>query len=243
MADALHTIASLVRVDGAARMLAGPLAALPEGCSGEQARVEPAVAQAVRAAAQIVLAYPLPLGDALPGLHLIADRMIGLEDLRTGIRNGLARRDISTWGALACRSGGDLLDIPNFGRMSVEAICEAAVWRMAAIAVDSAARWPQPPGAPAAAQPGNGTSDAAPAPEWIALPLRALAAWAITEHEVTTLGGLLRLTPDLGPLPPEVAREWERARELDLRAFATRTGSAAPLPARHHGTPPPGTAS
>ncbi len=65
-------IGSLVQLDSAAEVLAGSLVALPEGCSRGAVRAEPAVADAVKAAARVVRAFRLPLGEALPGLRLRA---------------------------------------------------------------------------------------------------------------------------------------------------------------------------
>jgi hypothetical protein len=52
-----------------------------------------------------------------------------------------------------------------------------------------------------------------------------MAAWAVAEHGVQTLEDLLTLTPGMGALPRDVARSWDRIRQLDLR---TLPGSVLP---------------
>ncbi len=111
-------------------MLAVALRALPEEYTREEACAESAVIGAVTAAARIVQAYPLRLGEVLPGLRLVPDRLIGSGELRPRFRNALFRDDIRTWGDLAQRTPDDLLDIRGFGHGSVEAITRAAVARI-----------------------------------------------------------------------------------------------------------------
>ena len=65
MRQVAQTIGSLVQLDSAAKVLAGALRALPEGCSSDAVRAEPAVADAVKAAARAVGAFRLPLGEVL----------------------------------------------------------------------------------------------------------------------------------------------------------------------------------
>ena len=52
-----------------------------------------------------------------------------------------------------------------------------------------------------------------------------MAAWAVAEHGASTIGDLLTLAPDVQDLPPDVARSWERIRQLDLQPLA---GTALP---------------
>src|SRR6266852_4058569 len=120
MRQVAQMIGSLVQPDSAAEVLAGSLLALPEGCSSDAVRAEPAVA----AAARVVRAFRLPLGEALPGLRLAAGRLISPQELNPRIRNALFREDIRTWGDLARRSELDLLDIRAFGQRSVEVITD-----------------------------------------------------------------------------------------------------------------------
>jgi hypothetical protein len=218
MTEPAENIASLVRVDEVARVLAMALRALPEGCAGEKACADPAVIGAVTAAARIVQAYPLPLDEVLPGLRLVADRLINPGELQPRFRNALFRDGIRTWGDLAQRAPDALLDIRGFGHGSIDAITHAAVAHIVTIAVDAAhSRMPVPP-APvsSAASSGDGMP---PSPEWLALPLRTVARWAAAEREAVTLGDILWLRPEPSGMPPEIAREWERARCLDLRSL------------------------
>ncbi len=50
MAESADIVASLARVDEVARVLAVALGTLPEGCTGDEARAEPAMESAVIAA-------------------------------------------------------------------------------------------------------------------------------------------------------------------------------------------------
>jgi hypothetical protein len=60
--------------------------------------------------------------------------------------------------------------------------------------------------------------------------LEVMAAWAVTEHGARTLGDLLTLTPGVEMLPPDVARSWDRIRQLDLRTLAGRRCQTATCP-------------
>jgi Sigma-70, region 4 len=60
--------------------------------------------------------------------------------------------------------------------------------------------------------------------------LEVIAAWAVAEHGALTLGDLLSLTPSMEALPPDVARSWDRIRQLDLRSLAGAMLSDGDLP-------------
>ena len=55
--------------------------------------------------------------------------------------------------------------------------------------------------------------------------LQVLAAWAVAERGAPILGDLLTLAPGAEDLPPDVARSWDRIRQLPLRPLA---GAALP---------------
>ncbi|MDF5754180.1 sigma factor-like helix-turn-helix DNA-binding protein [Spongiactinospora sp. TRM90649] len=216
MPSAEEILASLLRDKRAGRVLAEAFTEIPEGIPAEVSRDEATVREAVRLTAQMIRrVYPDCYGDALPGLHLIADHEITAQEMATRYRYALARDGIRTWGDLASCDEIRLLDIRMFGSTCLAAVVEAAVWRMAVIALDGSGRFPDPPPEPVAP------------PEWIALPLRALVAWAVVERGVTTLDELLSLSPRLGPLPAGITSQWRQANEMNLRAFV---GAAAPTP-------------
>ncbi|PZG52924.1 hypothetical protein C1I98_06505 [Spongiactinospora gelatinilytica] len=159
--------------------------------------------------------YPDSYGDALPGLHLIAEHEIAPQEMATRYRYALARDGIRTWGDLADCDEIRLLDIHMFGSTCLAAVVEAAVWRMAVIALDGSNQFT-----------GRAATPSAP-PEWIALPLRPLVAWAVAERGATTLDDLLVLSPALGPLPAGITSQWRQANAVNLRAFV---GAAADPP-------------
>ena len=81
---------------------------------------------------------------------------------------------------------------------------------------------------PARCDAGPTTAGAAPStglPAAAAKALEAMAAWAVAEYRARTLGDLLTLTLGMEVLPPDVARSWDRIRQLDLRTLA---GAALP---------------
>jgi hypothetical protein len=212
---------SLVRMESAADALSVELATIPVGYTPAGLRADPGMARAVRTAAFIILrAYPLALADALPGLQHLANQSLDRAELPTRIRTALAGNGIRDWGALADHGLQDLLNIRMLGRGSVRVITEAAAWRIAALAVGKVT------GSFMVADSGRPRSALLP-PGSVAIPLHALAAWAIAERGITTVGELLALVPDARSLPAEIASEWEQARELDLRQLA---GGPSTLP-------------
>ena len=60
--------------------------------------------------------------------------------------------------------------------------------------------------------------------------LEVMAAWAVAEHGARTLGDLLTLTPAVEVLPTDVARSWDRIRQLDLRTLARAALPGGNLP-------------
>jgi hypothetical protein len=221
--DAGDVMQSLVRVDSAADALGEALAAVPSGYTAAGLRASDNVARAVRAAAQIIRqAYPVTFGHALPGLHLIAGQPLDPAELPGRVRGALSREGIRDWGGLADCGVQDLLGIRMLGTGSVRLIAEAAVWRVAVIALIERAGSPVVPDAAAARR--------AMPPGCVAMPLQALAAWAVAERGMTTVGDLLALAPGMTGLPTEIASEWELARYMDLRRLAGGPSTTPQLP-------------
>ena len=85
---------------------------------------------------------------------------------------------------------------------------------------DAQATTGTPPG-PGSAGPAAGrTVTPAGLPADAAKELQVMAAWAATERRAQTLGDLLTLACDVEDLPPDVARSWDRIRQLRLRRLA-----------------------
>jgi hypothetical protein len=134
--DAGNVMQSLVRVDSAAGVLAQALAAVPAGYTAAGLRASDDAARAVRVAAQIIQqARPVTFAHALPGLHLIAGQSLDPAELPGRVRGALSREGIRDWGGLADCGVQDLLAIRMLGTGSVRLIAEAAVWRVAVIAL------------------------------------------------------------------------------------------------------------
>jgi hypothetical protein len=221
--EAGAVVRSLVRIGTAADMLSEALGGVA-GYTPAGVRANDNLTRAVRAAAQVIRqAYPASLEDALPGLHLAAGQPLGPAELPGRIRNALAGRGILDWGGLARCGVQDLLETPGLGMGAVRLITEAAVWRIAVIAAGEL------PGSSATMDPAAGSQ--VPPGGCIAVPLRALAAWAYAERGITTVGGLLGLAPGVAGMPAEIAREWEHARDMDLRLLAGGPPPAPQLPA------------
>lgn len=227
MPEAGAVVRSLVRVEAAAYVLSEALAGFA-GYTAAGIRANDDVGQAVRAAAQIIRqAYPVSFGHALPALYLIADQALDTAELPGRVRGALSNQGIHDWGGLAGCGVQRLLEIPNLGMGAVRLITEAAVWRAAVIAAGEMA------GSSAPQDPATGEPQTLPA-GCIALPLQALAAWAVAERGIAMVGELLALGPDVTGLPADIAREWERAKNLDLRWLAGGPTATPQLPGLLH---------
>ncbi len=90
---------------------------------------------------------------------------------------------------------------------------------------DAQARTAALPGSAGAGPATGGPVMPAGLPTAAARALQVMAAWAVAEHGASTIGDLLTLAPDVQDLPPDVARSWERIRQLDLQPLA---GTALP---------------
>lgn len=213
-------VRSLVRVEAAAYLLSEALGEVA-GYTAAGVCASDNAGRAVRAAAQIIRqAYPAALADALPGLRLVADQELDPAELPGRVRSALSSQGIRDWGSLADCGVQRLLEVPNLGMGAVRLVTQAAVWRVAVIAASEMA------GSSAMPDPVTASPGALPA-GCVAIPLQALAAWAVTERGITTVGNLLALAPDVTGLPADIAGEWELARELDLRWLA---GGPAAMP-------------
>jgi hypothetical protein len=196
----------------------------PAGFTVAGLRASDDVARAVRAAAQIIRrAHLVTFGYALPGLLLIAGQPLDPAEIPGRIRRVLFWAGIRDWGGLAGYGMEDLRDIRMLGQGSVRIIAEAAVWRVAVIAAG------QMTGSVAAPDSDRARRMMLPA-GCVAMPLQAVAAWAVAERGMTTAGELLQLAPGVTGLPAELFSEWEMARELDLRRLAGGPGAMPRLP-------------
>ena len=84
------------------------------------------------------------------------------------------------------------------------------------------------PGDPGPAAAGPGPPAGLPADA--AGALQIAAAWAVAEQGAQELGDLLTLAPDVGDLPPDVARSWDRIRRLSLQMLAGAVLADGDLP-------------
>lgn len=67
-------------------------------------------------------------------------------------------------------------------------------------------------------------------PADVAGALQVAAAWAVAERGAQELGDLLRLAPDVGDLPSDVADSWDRLRQLSLQNLAGAALADGDLP-------------
>ena len=86
------------------------------------------------------------------------------------------------------------------------------------------------PGSDGAVSAGSAPVTPAGLPADAARALQVIAAWAVAEHAAPTLGDLLGLAPGVPDLPPDVARNWDRIRQLDLRPLAGAALADGDLP-------------
>jgi len=77
--------------------------------------------------------------------------------------------------------------------------------------------------------PGLASSLAALPPE-VARALQLAARWAIAERSASTFGDLITLAPGVVELPPDVARSWDRIRQLSLQSLTGTTSPGHDLP-------------
>jgi len=158
--------------------------------------------------------HPVP-GGRTP-LHVLAGP---LHRLSGSIRfYNLLEREGFTWAEeVAATPDGCLLELRNSGMKFIAAVrqvlaergiggAQATAGSLAAL--DDPRREPGDPVVPAGL------------PAEAARALRLVAAWAVAEHGSQVLGDLLTLAPGVRDLPPDVAEDWERVRQLGLRPLA-----------------------
>ena len=113
-------------------------------------------------------------------------------------------------------------DLRNCGTRFIDAVRQViGDLRLGDVPVTVSSR----PGHGGAGTAADGPVPPAGLPAAAAKALEVIAAWAVAEHGARTLGDLLTLTPGMEVLPPDVARSWDRIRQLDLRTLA---GAALP---------------
>jgi hypothetical protein len=67
-------------------------------------------------------------------------------------------------------------------------------------------------------------------PAEVARALQLAARWAAAERDASAVGDLLTLAPGIAELPPDVARGWDRVRQLDLHSLTGTASSGDDLP-------------
>lgn len=200
-------------------LLRGTLdAAAPEGASGALPRREDA-GSAIDKAAAIVAENRAhrQFGEVLPGLATVGGEPITANTFPARVYNALARSDVRTWGELARMRPLDVREIRNLGIHAVHLVATAAVWRVLDLAQELTAFGPLTAAERplAALSSDEGTVVAG----YLAVPIRALAEWAVLDRDATLMGDILCLAPDLGWIPEELRAAWEQASELTLASL------------------------
>jgi hypothetical protein len=158
--------------------------------------------------------HPVPPGHT--PLHVLAgplhqlsgsDRFYNLLE-----RNGFARVE-----EVAATPEGCLLQLRNSGPRFIAAVRQATAELRPG---DAQARTGHLPGHGGAGLGACGPVPSGGLPANAARALQVMAAWAASEQGARTLEDLLMLAPDVQDLPTDVARSWDRIRQLDLRTLA-----------------------
>ncbi|MGH8905490.1 MAG: hypothetical protein ACRD0K_03000 [Egibacteraceae bacterium] len=202
-----EVLPALIPEAGVATALCGALEGVESDVSDDVLAREDVQRAIDQAAAILVDNRSLPFGRMLPGLAMVGGEPIDQDVLPVRVYNALARNDVRTWGGLARMCPADLLAMRTLGIVYLRAVAAIALRRVLALALELT--WS---GLPSAQEEENASSSYGPAVAgYRAVPIHALAQWAVLERDATFLGDLLRLAPDLGPIPADLRAAWEQA--------------------------------
>ncbi len=168
--------------------------------------------------------HPVPAGRT--PLHVLAGPLHRLSGSNR-FYNLLEREGFAYVEEVAATPDGCLLELRNSGMKFIAAVRQVlADLEPGGASATSGSR----PGPGGAGQAAGGPAPPAGMPADAAMALQVVAAWAIAERGAQELGDLLTFAPGLGDLPPDVARSWDRIRQLGLHRLAGTALADGDLP-------------
>jgi hypothetical protein len=174
------------------------------------------VQRAINQAATIVASQAyVRFGELLPGLVTVGGELLERRVFPARVYNALAREDVHTWSEFARMRPLDLLDIRTLGTIYLHAAAAAALRRVLALALELVGS-SSPPHARQERAAVPSSDDGQAAAGYLALPIQALAQWAVLERSATRMGDILCLVPDLGRMPADLRAVWDQASQLTL---------------------------
>jgi hypothetical protein len=156
------------------------------------------------------------LGELLTGLLAAANEPIQSKHLDTRARTTLRRLRCSTWGDLAKTTASDILSVPSSGRLTVSRILTAAASFHLEVLADSEHRNVEAVDGSAEVRR---NVDIPPGFDRLRDLLQHISGWAVRDRGATKLSDLIRLSPDLGRVPPELSEEFRRLSDEPIEAF------------------------
>ena len=160
-----------------------------------------------------------PVPDGRTALHVLAAPLYRLSGQQR-FYNLLDREGFAWAEEVAATPEACLLELRNSGPKFIVAVRRA----LSELGLDGVAGSPE--GAGERQDPGQASSPPA-MPAEVARALQLAARWAVAERGASTFGNLVTLAPGIAELPPEVARSWDRIRQVGLQAL-TGTAPADP---------------
>jgi hypothetical protein len=168
--------------------------------------------------------HPVPAGRT--PLHVLAGPLHRLSG-HNRFYNLLERTGFSYVEEVAVTPEASLLEFRNSGPRFITAVRQVITDLGFSVAEAGTGRVLAPEDAgPAEAGPVPPASLPADA----AAALQVAAAWAVAERGAQELGDLLTLAPGVRDLPPDVARSWDRIRQLSLQLLAGAAVADGDLP-------------
>jgi Sigma-70, region 4 len=158
--------------------------------------------------------HPVPAGHT--PLHVLGGPLHSLSG-STRFYNLLERNGFTSVEEVAAMPENSWFELRNCGTRFIAAVRQVTAELQPDDAHTATGASPGPGGAVPAA---GGMVTSVGLPPDAARALQVMAAWAAAEHGAETLGDLLTPTCDVEDLPPDVARSWDRIRQLRLRLLA-----------------------
>src|SRR5271166_766849 len=164
--------------------------------------------------------HPVPGGRTV--LHVLAAPLLRLSGQQR-FYNLLDRAGFAWVEEVAATPDACLLELRNSGPKFIAAVRQA----ISELGLDGAAGSPQN-----LAEYGDPSPASSPPalPAEVARALHLAARWAAAERGASTLGDLVTLAPGIAELPPDVARSWDRIRQLNLQSLTSTASPGHDLP-------------
>ena len=159
-----------------------------------------------------------PIGELLPKLLPWRDQPLPRERLRTRSYRALARAGIKTWGEVAALTPAQLLALRNAGRTTARDIIARCVEQSLSAHLEG-----EPPREDSDYVSLRVSLRDTAADAWIGdalAALRVFAAWGIRERGARRLESIWQVSPDAGPIPPDLVELGSEFEQIELEQVA-----------------------